>query len=77
MTIHWRVVEQYFTVVLCLFFNFTRFIILEHLSVLDLALSGVKGFILKLTSSNLLKAFLLKEDGSDSSSLFSLGGCTL
>ena len=82
MTIHWKAVEQYFTVVLfvnpltprvkpwviqsfltfdsmdrtfvgkllsstvlwcCLFFNFTQFVILENLSVLDLALSGVKG----------------------------------
>ena len=35
MTIHWKAVEQYFTVVL--------FVILENLSILDLALSGVKG----------------------------------
>ena len=27
----------------CLFFNFLKFVILEHLSVLDLPLSGVKG----------------------------------
>ena len=85
MTIHWKTVEQYFTVVLfvnpltprvkpwvnqsfltfdslkktlkcgrslessstllwrCFVFSFTQFVILEHLSVLDLALSGVKG----------------------------------
>ena len=33
------IVEQYFTVVL---FNFTQFVILENLSILDLSLSGVK-----------------------------------
>ena len=42
-----KAVEQYFTVVLfvCLFFffNFAQFIILECLSIFDLALSGVKG----------------------------------
>ena len=27
----------------CFFFNFTQFLILENLSVLDLTLSGVKG----------------------------------
>ena len=84
MTIHWKAVEQYFTVVLfvnpltprvkpwviqsfltfdsmdrtlkcdhslkscsavlnCLFFNFIQFVILEILSILDSALSGVKG----------------------------------
>ena len=32
----------------CLFFNFTQFVILEHLPILDLALSGGKGL-----SSNL------------------------
>ena len=46
MTIHWKAVEHYFAVVLfvCLFFffNFTQFVILENLSILDLALSGVK-----------------------------------
>ena len=41
MTIHWKAVEQYITVVL--FFNLTQFVTLENLSVLDLALSGVKG----------------------------------
>ena len=40
MTIHWKAVEQYFTVLL---FDFTQFVILENLSVLDLALSGVEG----------------------------------
>ena len=44
MTIHWKAVEQYFTVVL-LFFGFTQFGIVVNLSVLDLALSGVKGSI--------------------------------
>ena len=38
MTIHWKAVEQYFTVVLIVF-QFTQFVILEHLSILDLALS--------------------------------------
>ena len=42
MTIHWKAVEQHFTVVL--FFNFTQFVILENLSILDLALLGVKGY---------------------------------
>ena len=42
MTIHWKAIEQYFTV--C-FFDFTQFVILENLSILDLALSGVKGLI--------------------------------
>ena len=30
----------------CLFFSLTQFVILEHLSILDLALSGLKGLIL-------------------------------
>ena len=42
MTIHWKVVERYFTVVLFVF-SLTNFIILEKLSILELALSGVKG----------------------------------
>ena len=42
MTIHWKVVEQYVTVVL--FVYQFQFIILENLSILDLALSGMKGF---------------------------------
>ena len=42
MTIHWKAVEQYFTVVL---FVFTQFVILDNLSIYDLALSGVKGLI--------------------------------
>ena len=33
MTIHWKAVKQY---------NFTQFVMLEHLSILDLTLSGVK-----------------------------------
>ena len=37
MTIHWKAVEQYFTVVLCVFSVFTQFVSL------DLALSGVNG----------------------------------
>ena len=41
MTIHSKAIEQCFTV-LC--FNFTQFVILKNVSVLDLALSGVKGF---------------------------------
>ena len=44
MTIHWKDVERYFTVVLGLFFfSFTQFVILDNLSIWDLALSGVKG----------------------------------
>ena len=42
MTIHWKDVEQYFTVVLFIF-QFSQFVILENLSILDLTLSGVKG----------------------------------
>ena len=45
MTIHWKAVEQYFTVAL---FNFNQFVILENLLVLDLALSGVKEWIVYL-----------------------------
>ena len=37
MTIYWKAVEQCF-----LFFNFTQFVILENLSILGLALLGVK-----------------------------------
>ena len=43
MTIRWKAVEQYFTIVLFVFFNVTQFVILENLSILDLALPGVKG----------------------------------
>ena len=39
MTIHWKAVEQYFTV--C----FSILSILENLSILDMVLSGVKGVI--------------------------------
>ena len=44
MTTHWNAVDHYFTLFffLRLFFNFTQFVILENLSILDLALSGVK-----------------------------------
>ena len=42
MTIHWTAVEQYFTVVLFVF-NFTQFVMLENLSIMDLPLSEVKG----------------------------------
>ena len=42
MTIYWKAVEQCFT----LFFNFSQFVILENLSVLDLALSEVKGLMI-------------------------------
>ena len=38
MTIHWKTVEQYFTVA-----KFVNLKILSNLSILDLALSGVKG----------------------------------
>ena len=40
MTIHWKAVEHYYTVVV---FVLTRFVILENLLILDLTLSGVKG----------------------------------
>ena len=43
MTIHWKAVEQYFTVELFVFFNFSQFVILEILSISDLAPLGVKG----------------------------------
>ena len=43
MTIRWKAVEQYFSVAL--------FVILEDLSVLDLALSGVKGLRKQTTES--------------------------
>ena len=71
MTIHWKAVQQYFTVVLFVnpltprvkplviqsfltfdsmntnltLFNFQLLVILENLSILDLALPGVKGLI--------------------------------
>ena len=38
MIIHWKAVEQYFTVVV----NFTQFVILENVLVFNLALSVVK-----------------------------------
>ena len=47
MTIDWKAVAQYFTVVLIVF-NFIQFVILENLSTLDLALSGVNGLKLKI-----------------------------
>ena len=37
-----------------LFFNFTQFVILENLLILDLALSGVKGLKVKLLSTTQL-----------------------
>ena len=43
MTIHWKDVEQFFTVVMFFFFNFPQLVILEKLLMLDLALSGLKG----------------------------------
>ena len=48
MTIYWKAVEHYFTEVLGLFvlfffFSFTQFVILDNLSIWELALSGVKG----------------------------------
>ena len=58
MTIHWKAVVLYFTVVLFvdpliprvtpLYFtvNFTKFVSLKNLSVLELALSGTKGLTL-------------------------------
>ena len=43
MTIHWKAVEQYVTVVVFVF-QFYPVCKLENLSILDMALSGVKGF---------------------------------
>ena len=40
VTIHWKAVEQHFTVVLFIFI-FTQIVILQNLSIFDLALSGV------------------------------------
>ena len=40
MTMRWKAVEQYCTMFV---FSFAQFIILENLSILDLALLGVKG----------------------------------
>ena len=45
MTIHWKAVEQ--------FFNFNQFVIFENLSILDLALSGVKGLLTSLNDGKL------------------------
>ena len=42
MTIDWKSVEQYFNVVLFVF-QFSQFVILENLSIFDLALSRLKG----------------------------------
>ena len=42
VTIHWKAIEKYFIGVLFAF-NFTKFVFLENLSILDLALPGVKG----------------------------------
>ena len=42
MTIQWKPVGQYFTVVLFFFSNSTKFVILTSLSILDLTLLGVK-----------------------------------
>ena len=44
LAIHWKAVEQY--LIHCsLFFVFTQLVILENLSILDLAMSRVKGII--------------------------------
>ena len=64
MTIHWNSVEQYFTVVLLavfLFFNFTQFIILENISVLDFALSGLNGLRLLKVSSHIMMLHASKD----------------
>ena len=42
MTFHWKAVEQCFTVVMFVFQNFTQFVLVENVSILDLTLSGVK-----------------------------------
>ena len=40
----WKVVEQYYYLLwFCSFFKFPWFVIFENLSILDLALSGMKG----------------------------------
>ena len=58
MTIRWKTVEQYFTVVpFVLFFfifNFTQFVILENLSILDLAFSGGKGLSIVIYNCQLV-----------------------
>ena len=43
MTIHWKAVEQYVTVVLFVF-QFSRVCNFGYFIILDLALKGVKGF---------------------------------
>ena len=54
MTIHWKAVEQYCGAV-CLFVNFTQFETMENLSVLDSALSEVKGLNNHFRSANFLQ----------------------
>ena len=44
----------------CLTFDFTQFVILENLSILDLALSGVKGLIHQKTESKLVACIVMK-----------------
>ena len=48
MTLHWKAVEQYFTVVSCLFFDFAQYIILENLPILDSTLSGMKSLLINM-----------------------------
>ena len=47
MTIHWKAVELYFTLVLFVV-QFYPVLILENVSTLDLALSAVKGLMAEL-----------------------------
>ena len=54
MTIHWKVVEQYFTVVLLGFQIYPVRIFWNNLAILDLALSGVKGLRDKIPDSLLI-----------------------
>ena len=49
--IHWKAVEQYFTLVLCIFLFYPVFNF-DTLSILDLALSRAKGFGKKLGHDN-------------------------
>ena len=58
MTIHWKAVEQYFTVVLFVLSSFIQFVNLKNLSVLDLELSRAKG--LRNTRQCINKPFIAR-----------------
>ena len=51
VSVRWKAVEQYFTVVLFVFQFYPVCIFFEKCSVLNLALSGVKGLISRRTGS--------------------------